>query len=227
MTSSLDNLPEYDEYLKDGFAIKKYLIKKPKIKKNKDIPHFIIVGHGMIREGQTFINRFNCKIQYYCTRGNVMLGYINNREYLIEQLENMCNKKIIEKNIYEYGDEIDNAEYLALNDNESRLMGIYTCDNLDTPLHNLLVNRIYTLEELLIYINNYSNQIYNSKSFLVSILGCRPIDEKPYIIPKHIYGEKLTGTKRKRGQYGGKKKTRKKKKSIKRRKYKYSKRKYR
>lgn len=244
---SLEELADYEDIINNDKMnedkLNKIIYKKPsdKLKTNKH-PHYIIVGHGEVREGQTFVNKHNCNIHYFCRRGNIMLGYLNDREYLIEQMQKMCNKKIIEKENFCYGDEIDNTEYLAQTELETRLLGIYLCDNLDSPIYNFSLKRRYTLEELLDFINNYTKQIYNTNYFLVSILGCRAIQDKPYIIPNHIYGEKLTGTKRKRGQYGGKQKIKSKKRNIKNgknrrnytrkyrikniRNYKYSKRKY-
>ena len=166
-------------------------------KRPKFLPHYIIVGHGQVRSYATFQNIYKCNINYFCTRGNVMLGYINNRQYLIEQMNTMCNKNIIVKEVLKYGEEIDNTEYSATNEIEEQLFGIYVCGNLDEPIFRFDLTRTYTLEELLRIIRNYTINYYNTDYFEVSIIGCRPVDENPYIEPKQIHTERLTGTKRK------------------------------
>lgn len=179
--------------------------KRPEI-----LPHYIIVGHGQVRTYATFQNIYKCNINYFCTRGNVMLGYIHNREYLIEQINRMCNKNIIVKEVLKYGEEIDNTEYSATNEIEQQLFGIYVCSNLDAPIFRFDLTRTYTLEELLRIIRNYTVEYYNTDYFEVSIIGCRPVDKNPYIEPKEIHTERLTGSKRKYLQIGNGKKPRKK-----------------
>lgn len=219
--SQVNDLPDYEEYEDDEETFgKKYKLDIKSYKRPEILPHYIIVGHGQVRSYATFQNIYKCNINYFCTRGNVMLGYIHNREYLIEQMNKMCKKNIIVKEILKYGEEIDNTEYSATNQIEEQLFGIYLCDNLDQPIFRFELGRIYTLEELLHFINNYTINYYNTDYFEVSIIGCRPVDENPYIEPKEIHTERLTGTKRKYSQIGfGRKKT--KKKNIK--KYKKSK----
>ena len=184
------------------------------------MPHYIIVGHGQVRSYATFQNNYNATINYYCTRGNVMLGFIHHREFLIEQMNKLCNKNIISKERLKYGEEIDNTEFSATNEIEEGLFGIYICDNLDAPIYRFLLGRTYTLEELLRIIKNYTINYYNTDYFEVSIIACRPVDENPYIEPKEIHTERLTGSKRKYSQIGS---DRKKSKRKNKRKYKKSK----
>ena len=96
--SQIDDLPDYEE---DEEPIgKKYKVDSMNSYKRPEIlPHFIIVGHGQVRSYATFQNIYKCNINYFCTRGNVMLGYIDNRQYLIEQINKMCNKNIIVKEV--------------------------------------------------------------------------------------------------------------------------------
>ena len=216
--SQIDDLPDYEEY--EEPIGKKYKLDVMKTYKRPEIlPHYIIVGHGQVRSYATFQNIYKCNINYFCTRGNVMLGYIHNRQYLIEQMNRMCNKNIIVKEVLKYGEEIDNTEYSATNEIEQQLFGIYVCSNLDAPIFRFDLTRTYTLEELLHIIRNYTINYYNTDYFEVSIIGCRPVDENPYIEPKEIHTERLTGSKRKYSQIGTGKKTKKKNK----RKYKKSK----
>lgn len=217
--SQIDDLPDYQE--DEEPMEKKYKLDVMKSYKRPEIlPHYIIVGHGQVRSYATFQNNYNATINYYCTRGNVMLGFIHHREFLIDQMNKMCNKNIISKERLKYGEEIDNTEFSATNEIEEGLFGIYICDNLDAPIYRFLLGRTYTLEELLHIIRNNAVNYYNTDYFEVSILGCRPIDENPYIEPKEIHTERLTGSKRKYSQIGtGKKKSKKKNK----RKYKKSK----
>lgn len=219
--SQIDDLPDYEEY--EEPIEKKYKLDVMKSYKRPEIlPHYIILGHGQVRSYATFQNIYKCNINYFCTRGNVMLGYIHNRQYLIEQMNRMCNKNIIVKEILKYGEEIDNTEYSATNEIEEQLFGIYICTNLDAPIFRFDLTRTYTLEELLHIIRNYTINYYNTDYFEVSIIGCRPVDENPYIEPKEIHTERLTGSKRKYSQIGTGKKTKKTKKKNKR-KYKKSK----
>ena len=212
--SQIDDLPEYEE--DEESMGKKYKLDIKTYKKPKIIPHYVIVGHGQVRSYATFQNIYNCNINYFCTRGNVMLGYLDNRQYLIEQMNKMCKKNIIVKEILKYGEEIDNTEYSATNEKEKQLFGIYICGNLDEPIFRFELGRIYTLDELLRFINNYTISNSYSNYFEVSIIGCRPVDENPYIVPKEIHTEKLTGTKRKYSQIGtGKKKNKRKSKKSK------------
>ena len=168
-----------------------------------------------------------------------MLGFIHHREFLIYQINKMCNKNIISKETLKYVEEIDNTEYSATNEIEQQLFGIYICDNLDAPIYRFVLGRTYTLEELIYFINNYTINTHQHNYFEVSILGCRPVDNKPYIIPRELHTERLTGSKRKYSQIAGKRKYKskrkykksKKSKNLKReyktkRKYKKSKRKY-
>lgn len=219
--SEIDDLPDYQEDEEDEEASgKKYSLDYIKTyKRPKILPHYIIVGHGQVRSYSTFQNIYKCNINYFCTRGNVMLGYIHNRQYLIEQMNKMCNKNIIVKELIKYGEEIDNTEYSATNEIERQLFGIYVCSNLDAPIFRFDLTRIYTLEELLRIIRNYTIDYYNTDYFEVSIIGCRPVDENPYIEPREIHTERLTGSKRKYSQIGTGKKSKKKNK----RKYKKSK----
>lgn len=241
--TSQDSLPDYEDIDELSEPLeKKYKLNDKKIyKKPTIIPHYIIVGHGQVRSYATFQNNYNATINYYCTRGNVMLGFIHHREFLIDQMNKMCNKNIISKERLKYGEEIDNTEFSATNEIEEGLFGIYICDNLDAPIYRFILGRTYTLEELLYFINNYTINTYQHNYFEVSILGCRPIDENPYIEPKEIHTERLIGSKRKYSQIGTGKKSKKKNKgkykkskkckNLKReyktkRKYKKSKRKY-
>lgn len=220
--SEIDDLPEYEEEEEEPTGKKYRLDVMKTYKRPKILPHYIIVGHGQVRSYATFQNIYKCNINYFCTRGNVMLGYLHNRQYLIDQMSKMCNKNIIVKEVLKYGEEIDNTEYSATNEIEEQLFGIYACGNLDAPIFRLELTRTYTLEELLYIIRNYTINYYNTDYFEVSIIGCRPVDEKPYIQPKEIHTERLTGSKRKYSQIGTGKKSKKKSK----RKYKKSKRKY-
>jgi len=209
--SEIDDLPEYEE--EEESIGKKYRLDVMKtFKTPKILPHYIIVGHGQVRSYATFQNIYKCNINYFCTRGNVMLGYIHNRQYLIEQMNKMCNKNIIVKEVLKYGEEIDNTEYSATNEIEERLFGIYVCENLDAPIFRFDLSRTYTLEELLHNIRNYTINYYNTDYFEVSIIGCRPVDENPYIEPKEIHTERLTGSKRKYSQIGSDRKKSKRKK---------------
>jgi len=184
--SEIDDLPEYEE--EEESIGKKYRLDVMKtFKTPKILPHYIIVGHGQVRSYATFQNIYKCNINYFCTRGNVMLGYIDNRQYLIEQINKMCNKNIIVKEVLKYGEEIDNTEYSATNEIEEQLFGIYVCGNLDAPIFRFDLTRTYTLEELLRIIKNYTINYYNTDYFEVSIIGCRPVDENPYIEPKEIH----------------------------------------
>ena len=232
--SLIDDLPDYEE---DGENFgKKYKLDDAKTYKKPDIlPHYIIVGHGQVRSYATFQNIYKCSINYFCTRGNVMLGYIHNKQLLIEQMEKMCRKNITIKEILKYGEEIDNTEYSATNEIEEQLFGIYICGNLDDPIFRFELGRIYTLEELLYFINNYTISNYYTNYFEISVIGCRPVDEIPFIEPISIHSERITGSKRKHGQIGfGRKKSKRKNKKCKnlkkeyktKRKYKKSKRKY-
>jgi len=234
---SEDDLPDYED--SEELIEKKLNLYTQTYKTPKILPHYIIVGHGQVRSYATFQNNYKCNINYFCTRGNVMLGYIHHKQYLIQQMNKMCKKNIIVKEILKYGEEIDNTEYSATNEIERQLFGIYACNNLDEPIFRFDLRRIYTLEELLYFINSYTIANYYTDHFEVSIIGCRPVDEIPYIEPKEIYTERLTGSKRKLSQIGlGRKKSKKKNKgkgkkfcNFKReyktkRKYKKSKRKY-
>ena len=180
--SEIDDLPDYEEDIITHDKLKKTIYKKP-----KKLPHYIIVGHGEVRETSTFKNTYNVILNYFCTRGNVMLGFIDKRDNLIEQMNKLCKKKIISKEILNYGEEIDNTEYSVSNENERKMFGIYSCDNLDYPIYSFDVGRIYTLEELLNYISNITIKIYNTNFFEVSIMGCRNIEGKTYIEPEEVY----------------------------------------
>ena len=212
--TSQDSLPDYEDIDEISEPLeKKYKLNDKKMyKKPAIIPHYIIVGHGQVREFSTFQNNYNATINYFCTRGNVMLGFIHHREFLIDQMNKMCNKNIISKETLKYGEEIDNTEYSATNEIEERLFGIYTCDNLDAPIYRFILGRRYTLEELLYFINNYTINTYQHNYFEVSILGCRPVDNKPYTIPTQVHTERLTGSKRKYSQIAGKRKYKSKRK---------------
>lgn len=228
--SQIDDLPDYEE--DEEPMGKKYKVDSMNSYKRPEIlPHFIILGHGQVRSYSTFQNIYRCNINYFCTRGNVMLGYIDNRQYLIEQMNKMCNKNIIVKEVLKYGEEIDNTEFSATNEIEQRVFGIYVCENLDAPIFRFDLSKTYTLEELLHNIRNYTINYYNTDYFEVSIIGCRPVDDKPYIEPKEIHTERLTGSKRKYSQIGSAKKSKKRnkrkyKKSKKCKKYKNFKREY-
>lgn len=213
--SSINDLPDYEELddLEESME-KKFKIDKKNYKKPQIIPHYIIVGHGQVRSYAKFTNIYNCNINYFCTRGNLMLGYLHNSNYLNEQMKIMCDKRLISKEILKYGEEIDNTEFSALNEIEGRLFGIYTCNNLDMPIFKFDLQRVYTLEELLHFLENYTIMNSYTNYFEVSILGCRPVDDEISYKPDEIYTEKLTGSKRKYSQMGGKnnKKTLKKNK---------------
>jgi len=171
--------------------------------KPKEYPHYIIVGHGQVNSMNTFTNMTHCKINYFCRRGGVMLAYLHDRAYFIDQMQKTCEKRIVVKEDLSYGEEIDNTEYIATNVSESRLFGIYSCNVLDSPIFRFELNTIYTLETLLNFLSRYTKSNNSSEYFEVSILGCRPVDEQKYQAPKHIHGESILG-KRKFGKNGGK-----------------------
>lgn len=227
--STIDDLPDYEEIenLNDveESIKKKFKLDKKKYKKPDIIPHYIIVGHGQVRSYAKFQNIYNCIINYFCTRGNLMLAYLHYRPYLIQQMENMCNRNIISKEILNYGEEIDNTEFSATNEIEANLFGVYSCDNLDMPIFNFELQRIYTLEELLSFLELYTIRNSYTNYFEVSIIGCRPVDEKSSLKPDKIYTEHLTGSKRKYSQIAGKKNKKTKKNNKKNTKTKVKKRK--
>ena len=83
--SLIDDLPDYEE--DDENFGKKYKLDAKTYKRPDILPHYIIVGHGQVRSYANFKNIYNCSINYFCTRGNIMLGYIHNKQLLIEQME--------------------------------------------------------------------------------------------------------------------------------------------
>jgi len=91
---SEDDLPDYEdseEPIEKKLNLYTQTYKTPKI-----LPHYIIVGHGQVRSYATFQNNYKCNINYFCTRGNVMLGYIHHKQYLIQQMNKMCKKNILD-----------------------------------------------------------------------------------------------------------------------------------
>ena len=201
---SYDSDASLVSYDSDDFidSISKEKIPLPFIKP-KEYPHYIIAGHGRVSSMNRFTNMTQCKINYFCTRGNVMLAYLDSRTHFIDQMEKMCKKRIVVKEELGYGEEIDNTEYIATNEREAGLFGIYACNVLDGPIFPFELNRIYTLETLLNFLSSYTKNNNSSEYFEVSILGCRPVDEEKYQAPKHIHGESILG-KRKFGKNGGK-----------------------
>ena len=171
----------------------------------KEYPHYIIVGHGRVNS-VTFTNMTRCKINYLCRRGDVMRSYIHSATHLIDHMEKMCKNRIVVKEHLGYGEEIDNTEYKATNEIESRLFGIYTCDVLDSPIFGFQLNTTYYLETLLNFLKNYTKRNNSSEYFEVSIIGCRPVDDRPtgYEIAQDLHMERLTGQKRTFSNIGGK-----------------------